>query len=593
MSFRLCHAKSSVQQHRRFRCLPFVERLDERCLLSAGFNIINLASDVPGWASTTDPNLVNPWGVAYSPTGPFWFADSGSGSADILDGRAESFALVVPVPSPSSWGSAPTGTVFNAGSGFRITENGVSAPSRFIFATRDGTIAGWSSVVDENRALLAVDNSSTGADYTGLALAENWGGDFLYAADFGHATINVFDANFSPVVVTPGRFRDPNLPQGFAPFNIQNIGGFLFVTYAQRDPDGPDDLAGAGHGFVDIYTTGGTLVRRFASQSPLNSPWGLAQAPPGFGPFGGALLVGNNGDGLINAYDLKTGRFLGSLSDSHGVPIAIPGLWTVIFGNDHDGGAADTLFFTAGAGNERHGLFGAIHTADRRSADTGGAGGFDPHAPGEVTDYPLPPRKGPALLVSSDRPILVANLVSIRDSSLILVPTLMTASGATTTGDTGRAGTGLQFGRAPFESGSGYGDSNETVALGTFIHISPDAAGREPEPLRTGREHSTSSVVRREDKNSVPVHELYGAALETQSEEPSPPTATAAPQTEQQQGEIVLASDEPNVVVQPAVHWTTLVDLLFVLGIPAVGSYWPWYQLRWRRHQDQARVQID
>jgi uncharacterized protein (TIGR03118 family) len=354
-------------------------------------------------------------------------ADNGSGVSNLLDGRGQPVPLVATVPPPTPSGATPTGTVFNGGPGFRISENGFSAPSRFLFATEDGTISGWTAMVDWTHALLAVDNSSSGAVYKGLALAADPAGRrFLYAADFGRGTIDVFDQDFKPVV-HPGSFEDPNLPNGYAPFNIQNMNNLHFVTYAQHDQAGRDDVAGAGHGFIDIYDTGGHLVRRFASQGPLNSPWGLALAPAGFGPFGGALLVGNNGDGHINAYDSGSGAFLGPLADDNGTPITVRFLWTLTFGNGHEGGASDTLFFTAGVDDEEHGLFSAIQAPQQRGADTAGSGTFDPHAPGEPGDYPLPPSSGPALLDGDDASgVATAVLLPSTESSLALIPTLST-----------------------------------------------------------------------------------------------------------------------------------------------------------------------
>jgi uncharacterized protein (TIGR03118 family) len=409
------------------RCLyrPFLEGLEERCLLAGGYTQLNLASDVPGVARFTDPNLVNPWGISFSPTGPFWFAENGKGISDLLDGYGHAVPLRVRLPLPSGPGASPTGTVFNGGPGFRISENGLSAPSRFLFATEDGIIAGWSGVVDLGHALAAVDNSSSGAVYKGLAFATDPAGhSFLYAADFGRGTIDVFDQDFK-AIERPGSFQDTDLPEGYAPFNIQNFNDLLFVSYAQRDEGHRDDVAGEGHGFIDIYDTGGNLVRRFASQGALNSPWGLALAPADFGPFGSALLVGNNGDGRINAFNLNTGAFLGPLADDGGNPITVPYLWALMFGNDHLGGASDTLFFTAGFDNEEHGLFGAIQSPQRRRADTAGAGTFDPHAPGEPGDYPLPPSDGPVL--GDDDPVEVAAiLLPLAKSSLAMIPTLST-----------------------------------------------------------------------------------------------------------------------------------------------------------------------
>jgi uncharacterized protein (TIGR03118 family) len=417
--------KHKAADHRAHSYRPVLEGLDERCLLSAGFGVVNLASDVPGLARVTDPNLVNPWGIAYSPTGPFWFAENGTNVSDILAGNGAPFALTVSVHATGHLGQAPTGTVFNSGSGFAISENGVSAPSRFLFVTQDGMIEGWSDVVDPSHTLLAVDNSTSGAMYTGLTIAtQDWGPSLLFAADFSQGKIAVFDQNFQPVN-RPGAFQDPNLPDKYAPFNVQSINDLLFVAYAQQSDDNSDDVAGPGQGVIDVFKTDGTFVSRFASEGALNAPWGLAVAPSDFGSFGGALLVGNNGDGRINAYSPTTGAYLGALSGDGGTPITIPGLWALSFGNGHVGGDASTLFITAGIDDERHGLFSAIQAPDRRGADTAGPGAFDPRAPGEPADYPLPPSAGPAFRVSNqDRPLASAELMPLGESSLAMAPTL-------------------------------------------------------------------------------------------------------------------------------------------------------------------------
>jgi uncharacterized protein (TIGR03118 family) len=412
----------SKGSQRRSRPLT-VEPLEGRCVFSAGYAQVNLASDVPGLARFTDPHLVNPWGVSFSPTGPFWFADNGTGVSDLRDGRGRPVPLVVHVPAADRAAGKPTGTVFNGGPEFIVSENGISAPSRFLFAGDDGTISGWSEVVDPSRAIMAVDNSASGALYTGLALAADaTGRTFLYAANFGAGRIDVFDNDFK-AVVHPGAFQDPDLPGGYVPFNIQAVNHLLFVTFAQQDGTRRDDVPGAGHGFIDVFDTAGELVRRFASRGALDSPWGLAVAPADFGPAGGALLVGNAGDGRINAYNAVTGAFLGPLADGRGANITVPRLWSVTFGNGHEAGSADTLFFTAGPNDEGHGLFGAIQAPQRRGADTAGSGTLDEHAPGEVDDYPLPPRAGPAL--QGDVPGSATGvLLPIKESSLVLIPTL-------------------------------------------------------------------------------------------------------------------------------------------------------------------------
>jgi uncharacterized protein (TIGR03118 family) len=335
---------------------------------SAFVHQTNLVSDVPGLAQTTDPNLVNAWGITSSSTSPFWVADNGTGVSTLYNGAGQPFPLAsplvvtIPPPAGSAPGttSAPTGTVFNGSSDFVVSSGGHSGPSRFIFDTEDGTISGWSPTVDATHAILAVDNSASGAIYKGLALGSTATGNFLYATNFHAGTVDVFDKNFAPATLSPGAFTDPLLPAGFAPFGIANIGGQLYVTYAKQDADAEDDVAGRGNGFVDVFDTSGTLVRRFASGAPLNSPWGLAVAPATWGRIAGDVLVGNFGDGAINVFDPATGDWRGGLRSDSGGPLTIDGLWGLRFGNGGNGGDPNTLFFTAGPDDEQHGLFGSL-----------------------------------------------------------------------------------------------------------------------------------------------------------------------------------------------------------------------------------------
>ena len=309
----------------------------------------NLVSDIDGVARITDANLVNPWGLAFGPATPAWVADNGTDVSTLYSGGVRksipvTLPLVVGIP-----GGAPTGVVFNATPGFKV--NGAAA--HFIFDSEAGTITAW------NAGTQAVTEATTpGAIYKGLAIASKGGTTMLYAANFHAGTIDVFNDSFAPVTV-PGGFADPNLPAGFAPFNIQEIAGRLVVAYAQQDADAEDEVAGAGLGFVDVFDTSGHLLRRLVSQGALNAPWGLAVAPRHFGPFSGDLLVGNFGDGAINAYDPRTGAFRGTLQNKDGNQIKVNGLWALRFGNGVIG-TPQTLLFTAGIGDEDHGLFGEI-----------------------------------------------------------------------------------------------------------------------------------------------------------------------------------------------------------------------------------------
>ncbi|HEY1390802.1 MAG TPA: TIGR03118 family protein [Ktedonobacterales bacterium] len=331
----------------------------------------NLVSDLPGVARVTDPNLVNSWGIVHGPTTPFWIADNGTGVSTLYDGAGNPFPvgspLVVTIPppkgSPAGTTATPTGTVFNPTSGFVVSEGNNTGAALFLFATEDGTISGWNRNVDPTHAILKVDKSP-GAVYKGLALASNSAGTFLYATNFHAGTIDVFNDHFYQTHLA-GSFTDPKIPHGYAPFGIAVINGNLVVTYAKQDADKHDDVAGQGHGFVDVFDTSGHLLDRLVTRGQLNSPWGLALAPASFGRFGGDLLIGNFGNGRINAYDPHTGGFRGQLRDAKNKPISIDGLWGLDFGNDANAGPSTTLFFTAGLNDEADGLFGSLAPVGR------------------------------------------------------------------------------------------------------------------------------------------------------------------------------------------------------------------------------------
>jgi uncharacterized protein (TIGR03118 family) len=328
------------------------------------YAVRNLVSDGFVHAEHTDPDLVNPWGVAFNPNGFVWVADNHSGVATLYDGNGVKNSLIVTIPTHNGGAppGAPTGIVFSSGADFVVKVGNVSGPSRFIFATEDGTISGWAPNVDPTHAIRAVDNFPSGAIYKGLAFAANGLGHFIYATDFHNNKIDIFDANFQPVS-SAGRFVDPRLPRGFAPFGIQNILGNLYVTYAKQDEDAEDDVAGRGLGIVDVFNADGLLIQRFATGGRLNAPWGIALAPADFGRFSNALLVGNFGDGRINAFDLASGEPLGSLRMPDGKVVSIEGLWGIQFGNGLMDQAVNTLFFAAGPGDEEHGLYGRLDAA--------------------------------------------------------------------------------------------------------------------------------------------------------------------------------------------------------------------------------------
>ena len=321
------------------------------------YTVHNLVSDGTIPAAHTDPHLVNSWGIARSAGSPWWVANADSSTSTLYDGAGNPQSLVVQVP------GNPTGIVFNGGANFVITDGTSSGPARFMFASEDGTISGWSPAVPppppSQQAFVAVDNSGQGASYKGLAIATTADGDRLYAADFHNKRVDVFDGAFDPVMI-PGAFMDPGLPKGYAPFGIQNLGGHIFVAYALQDEEGEEEVAGPGLGIVDAFDTAGTFLARVASHGPLNAPWGMTIAPAGFGRFSGNLLVGNFGDGRINAYDLQTFEARGHLKTANHHPLVIDGLWGIGFGNGGAAGPTTTLFFAAGPDEETHGLFGSI-----------------------------------------------------------------------------------------------------------------------------------------------------------------------------------------------------------------------------------------
>jgi uncharacterized protein (TIGR03118 family) len=315
------------------------------------YTVTPLVSDQPGVAAQTDPNLVNAWGLTSGPTSPWWVSDNGTQKSTLYRGSDGAIqGLVVAVA------GGPTGAVFNPTAGFVLPTGGKAL---FIFDSEDGMIRAWNGA-QGTTAIVVKDRSGEGAIYKGLAIADTPAGPRLYAADFHNARVDVFDGSFALV---PGGFVDQSLPSGYAPFGIQTIGDRVFVTYAKQDADAEDELAGQSLGFVDVFSTAGDLLGRVAQHGQLNAPWGLALAPSSFGRFAGDLLVGNFGDGQINAYEeLPNGHFAhrGELRSADGASISIDGLWALQFGKAGNNGPAGTLFFTAGPDEETHGLFGSI-----------------------------------------------------------------------------------------------------------------------------------------------------------------------------------------------------------------------------------------
>jgi uncharacterized protein (TIGR03118 family) len=323
------------------------------------YRVVNLVSNVSGTAAVTDPNLVDPWGMSASAGSPFWVSNHVAGNSTLYNGAGAITAVVVTIPSAAGGTvtGKPTGQVQNsAGAAFKVTSG---SNASFIFASEDGLITAWQSgTVAEKK----VDNSASKAVYKGLAIGTSAAGGTLYAANFRSGKIDVFGPGFTPISLA-GSFADPTVPSGYAPFNIWNIGGSLFVEYAKQDVNQTLDVAGAGNGYVAVFDLDGNLLRHLVSNGTLNSPWGVAIAPASWGAFGGALLVGNFGDGRINAFNVTTGAYLGTLQDSTGAPIVIPGLWALLYGGNGARSDANTLYFVAGMPNGSttpRGLLGSI-----------------------------------------------------------------------------------------------------------------------------------------------------------------------------------------------------------------------------------------
>ncbi|HVI09627.1 MAG TPA: TIGR03118 family protein [Candidatus Binatia bacterium] len=312
------------------------------------YTLTNLVSNQAGQANHTDPLLVNAWGLTYAPGNPFWISDEGTGWSTLYNGNGVKQGLEVVVPPVSGSGTgSPTGIVFNGSQEFNVQ----GWPAIFLFATLDGTISGWAPQSNPNQALIAVNNSSSGASYTGLAITSYASGNFLFAADNANDKVDIYDGNFNLVT----SFTDSTVPKGFAPFGIQDINGLVYVSFAST--------SGGGGGYIDIYTEAGTFVKQLTHSGWLNQPWGFAASPTNFGPLSNALLISNNLNkaGVINAFNIVTGQFIGRVEDANGKLIEIDQLWGIEFGGGtSNNGAANDLFFTAGPDNNLAGTFGVI-----------------------------------------------------------------------------------------------------------------------------------------------------------------------------------------------------------------------------------------
>lgn len=323
----------------------------------------DLASDVPGLAPVTDASLVNPWGLSRSGTSAWWTANNGTGTSSLYNGNTGAKqALLVTVPNGdgSAEASTPTGTVFSGSTDFQV---GPNQPARFLFATEEGTIAGWNPGANPTVAITKVNRAGL-AVYKGLTLGQIAGVNYLYAANFYSGKVEVFDTGFNLVDLGKNAFRDNRIPCHFAPFNVQAIGDKIFVAYAKQDNEKIDEVAGPAKGYVTVFTTSGEVVMRLQHGSWMNAPWGLVQAPANFGVHSGQILVGQFGSGKIAAFDATTGKFFGYVRGSEGKhcasPLRIEGLWALSFGNGAAAGPLNTLYFTAGIEDEAHGLFGSI-----------------------------------------------------------------------------------------------------------------------------------------------------------------------------------------------------------------------------------------
>lgn len=345
---------------------------------SSIYIIKNLVSDGISGTPNTDVNLVNGWGIAFG-SGPAWITANATSKSTLYDGNGLAKSLVVSIPAGRSGAANPTGIVYNNTQDFKVTQGSATGASPFIFVGEAGTLSGWSSSVNGTSAVTVYDGYATKTIYKGLAIANNVsnnipsgsysspgygsassaGTNYLYATDFHNGKVDVFDGSFNQTVL-PGSFKDPSLPAGYAPYGIYAISGQIYVAYAKQDATASNEIKGAGLGIVNLFDTSGNFVKRLVTSGALNAPWGLALAPANFGKFSNSLLVGNFGDGLINAYDPVTGSMIGTLAGADGKPLVIDGLWGIAFGNGVSNQPVTTLFYTAGPSNETHGVFGRL-----------------------------------------------------------------------------------------------------------------------------------------------------------------------------------------------------------------------------------------
>jgi len=359
--------------HKEFKFLrPFHVLIAAMLLLPAvtraqHYTQTNLVSDIPGMAPLTDPHLTNPWGITRSATSPWWVSNNNSGTSTLYTGagalipiNGDGFVTVPPpTKAPAGTQSAPTGIVFNGSPTDFLLPNGKSAA--FIFATEDGTISGWNG---GQNAVLVVDNSdngsANGAVYKGATSANLNGKRFLYVTNFRSGKVEVYDTKFNRVHISEEDFDDDNIPRDFAPFNVQNIGGSLFVTYAKQDAPRHDPVGGDGLGFVEIFDLYGKRIGHLEHGDWMNAPWGVVWTPRDFGVFSNTILVGNFRSGWVAAFNGFTHEFIGFVRNPDNSLLFLDGVWSLTFGNNASAGPSTTLFFTAGLDGETHGLFGTL-----------------------------------------------------------------------------------------------------------------------------------------------------------------------------------------------------------------------------------------
>jgi uncharacterized protein (TIGR03118 family) len=452
-------------------------------------NLVGNTKNYTPAPAVIDPNLVDPWGISISASSPFWVSNHLSATSTLYNGAGTITSTVVKIlpgaASPSGSLGRPTGQVQNNLSTASPVPFILPAPNgktaSFIFDTDDGTICAWNGSVVASTAVITVDNSATKAVYKGLAIGTSAAGPTLYAANFRSGKIEAYGATWAPVTLT-GTFTDSAVPSGFAPFNVWNIGGKLYVTYAKQDANQFLDVAGAGNGYVSIFDLNGNLLTHLISGGALNSPWGVAIAPANWGAFGGALLVGNFGDGTINAFNATTGTQLGTLQNSGGSPIAISGLWALIFGNGKSGGDTNTLYFTAGVPNGSsipRGLLGSVAPPAAITSMVNAASILSGNvAPGEIVLI-TGQTVGPSPSVTSTIPAK-GNLPTVANAAIPVNTTSITFNG--TAAPIVYAGSGATAVQVPYEI-AGATSANVVMTVGsqtaaTFVvPVAPTSPG--------------------------------------------------------------------------------------------------------------------